>query len=111
MSECYNVNPFKSAERSYPVEMPYVVEETIVATIDIPEGYTVDDLPKNARVNLNETDGSFDYMIQVQNDKIMLRSKLALKKATFSSEDYNTLRDFYAFVVKKQSEQIVSKKK
>jgi hypothetical protein len=34
-----------------------------------------------------------------------------LNKANFQPEDYNTLRDFFAYVVKKQSEQIVFKKK
>ena len=30
---------------------------------------------------------------------------------TFTPEDYNGLRDFFAFIVKKQNEQIVMKKK
>jgi len=34
-----------------------------------------------------------------------------LKKANFVPEDYDTLRDFFAYIVKKQSEQIVFKKK
>jgi hypothetical protein len=34
-----------------------------------------------------------------------------LKKANFKPEDYNSLRDFFAYVVKKQSEQVVFKKK
>jgi hypothetical protein len=33
-----------------------------------------------------------------------------LKKANFNPEDYATLRDFFAYVVKKEAEQIVFKK-
>jgi uncharacterized protein YfkK (UPF0435 family) len=33
-----------------------------------------------------------------------------MNKANFNSEDYETLRDFYGFIVQKQSEQIVFKK-
>ncbi len=43
-------------------------------------------------------------------DHIQLRSRVQLNKANFESEDYQTLRDFFAFIVKKQAEQIVFKK-
>jgi uncharacterized protein YfkK (UPF0435 family) len=39
-----------------------------------------------------------------------MRSRLIIKRATFLNEDYQSLRDFYAFVVKKEAEQIVFKK-
>jgi hypothetical protein len=40
-----------------------------------------------------------------------MRSRIKLTKANFKPEDYGTLREFFAFIVKKQSEQIVFKKK
>ena len=110
IGEGYKENPFKSAERFYPVEMSYATDEVYVATIDIPKGYAVDEIPKSARVMLNENDGMFEYIIQVQGDKIMLRSKLTINKANFPAEDYQTLRDFFGYVIKKHSEQIVFKK-
>jgi hypothetical protein len=39
-----------------------------------------------------------------------MRCRLLTNKANFSPEDYSTLRDFYAFIVQKESEQIVLKK-
>jgi len=39
-----------------------------------------------------------------------LRYVLNIKKATFDPEDYNNLRDFYTFIVKKEAENIVFKK-
>ncbi|HZF64362.1 MAG TPA: transglutaminase domain-containing protein, partial [Chitinophagaceae bacterium] len=44
--EAQKDNPFKSADRVYPVEMPYTMDETYIATIHVPEGYEVDELPK-----------------------------------------------------------------
>lgn len=110
MGEGLKENPFKSAERSYPVEMPFAQEDVYVATIEIPKGYKVDELPKSAKVMLNDDDGSFEYMVAQQDGKVMLRSKLVIKKANFEPEDYQTLRDFYGYLVKKHSEQIVFKK-
>jgi hypothetical protein len=104
-------NPFKAAERKYPVEMPYTTDDTYMLNLEIPEGYDVEEMPKSARVALNGDDGSFEYLIARQDNFIQLRCRIKLNKANFSADDYANLRDFYAFVVKKQSEQIVLKKK
>ena len=45
--EGYKENPFKSAERLYPVEMPYGFDETYTLQMDVPSGYEVDELPKS----------------------------------------------------------------
>jgi hypothetical protein len=104
-------NPFKAAERKYPVEMPYVKDEMYIFNLEIPDGYVVDEMPKSARVALNGNQGSFEYLIGQQGGMLQLRCHLKLNKATFSPEDYSTLREFYAYVVKKEAETIVLKKK
>jgi hypothetical protein len=103
-------NPFKAAERKYPIEMPYASDELYVFTIEMPDGYTVEELPKSAKATLNGSDGTFDYLIGVQGGMIQLRCRLKLNKAIFAPEDYNNLRDFYALVVQKEAESIVLKK-
>ncbi len=104
-------NPFKAESRIYPVEMPNCMNSTYLLDMDVPEGYVVDELPKSARVQLNEKEGSFEYLIVNKNNHIQMRCRLVLNKANFEPDDYGTLRDFYAFIVQKESEQIVLKKK
>lgn len=111
MAEAYKDNPFKSADRKYPVEMPYTIDETYIFNMEIPEGYVVEEMPKSAKVVLNEKEGLYQYLIQKNESGIQMQSRIKLNKAVFTPEDYNTLRDFFAFIVKKQSEQIVLKKK
>jgi hypothetical protein len=106
----YTSNPFTAATRLYPVEMPHKMDDMYVLTMEIPQGYKVDEIPKSARVNFNENDGFFEYLIQQNGNNIQMRVHLKFKKATFGIDDYATLRDFFAFVVKKESEQIVFKK-
>ena len=104
-------NPFKSAERRYPVEMPYTFDETFVSTMEVPNGYMVDELPKPIKVKLNEEgEGAFEYIIQQSNNTISLRSRLQFSRATFSPDEYDLLREFFNLVVKKHNEQIVFKK-
>ncbi|MDP4214158.1 MAG: DUF3858 domain-containing protein [Bacteroidota bacterium] len=110
MDEIYKNNPFKSSERHYPVEMPYKMDELYVLSMDIPKGYIVDEIPKSAKVSLNESDGIFEYLIQKNETNIQMRVHLKLNKAYFPVADYPTLRDFFAYVVKKENEQIVFKK-
>jgi transglutaminase-like putative cysteine protease len=109
-SEITTKNPFSAADRKYPVEMPFKVSENYILNMDIPRGYKVDEIPKSARVRLNENDGMFEYLISATDRKIMLNCKIELKKAYFPAEDYQTLREFFGYVTKKQSEQIVLKK-
>ena len=111
MDQGYKTNPFKSMERHYPVEMPYLIDETYLLNMDIPSGYQIDEIPKSSRVNYNENEGFFEYIIQKEESSLQMRVRLKLNKAFYPVEEYNTLRDFYAFVVKKESEQIVFKKK
>ena len=110
-ADAWRENPFKAAERKYPVEMPYVMDDIYLFSMQVPEGYTVDELPKSARVKFNDDQGLFEYILQAQDGLVQLRCHLKLNKAFFQPDDYNNLRDFFAFVVKKENEQIVLKKK
>jgi hypothetical protein len=111
LSERYKENPFKAAERKYPVEMPYRIDELYTFSMEIPDKYEVEELPKSAKVAYNESEGSFEYLIQKDQTGIQMRCRLKLNKANFLPDDYGALRDFFGFVVKKESEQIVFKKK
>lgn len=111
-AEAYKQNPFKSAERFYPVEMPYNSDEHFILNIQVPKGYVVDELPKSIRMKMNEEgDAAFDYMIQQQGDNIAMRSRIMMKRTYYAPDEYDMLREFFNLVVKKQSEQIVFKKK
>lgn len=111
LKEAITENYFKSQERQYPVEMPFKIHETYMLKLFIPEGYIVDELPKSERVNLENNDGMFEYLVRKNADDIDIRVIIKLNKATFPVEDYETLRAFFDLVVKKEAEQIVFKKK
>lgn len=109
-ADSHKENPFSAATRFYPVEMPYCIDETYVLNMEVPTGYKVDELPKSARVSLNDNQGMFQYLIQQTDNHIQLLCRTKLNRATFEAEDYETLRNFFAAVVQKESEQIVFKK-
>ncbi len=110
VDESYKSNPFKSMDRHYPVEMPYLLDQVYILNMDIPAGYEIDEMPKSVRVNYNENEGFFEYIIQKAQTSFQMRVHLKLNKAFFPVEEYQTLRDFFSSVVKKENEQIVFKK-
>ncbi|KAI9450902.1 hypothetical protein F5148DRAFT_1290467 [Russula earlei] len=109
-NESWKNNPFASAERLYPVEMSYKIHENYILNMEVPKGYKVDEIPKSTRVKLNDTEGMFEYIVSNSNGFIQLYCKLYLQKANYTPDDYETLRNFFAYVVKKEAEQIVFKK-
>lgn len=110
--EGYKENPFKSAKRFYPVEMPFAFDETFNLQMEVPQGYEVDELPKSLMVKLNEEgEGFFQYRISQSGGNISFRSRIKLTRSVFMPDEYEMLREFFSLVVKKQSEQIVFKKK
>ena len=110
--EGYKENLFKSAQRYYPVEMPYTFDETYVFSLIVPDGYVVDELPKSVIVKLNDAgDGQFEYLVSQTNGTISMRSRIQLKRTYFQPAEYDLLREFFSMVVKKHNEQIVLKKK
>lgn len=110
LGEAIKKNPFTAAERFYPVEMPYTIDNMYTLSMEIPNGYKVDELPKSVRSYFNENEGMFEYIISTDKTYISMRCRLFLNKATYLNEDYQSLREFYAFIVKKEAEQIVFKK-
>ncbi len=110
--EAWKKNPFKSAERYYPVEMPYTIDETYILTMEVPQGYTVDEMPKQMIVKLDEKESAmFEYRISLSGSTISLRSRIKVNRTVFANEEYENLREFFNMIVNKQNEQIVFKKK
>jgi len=111
LGEAMKENPFSAMVRRYPVEMSYTFNELYGLRMDIPKGYEIEELPKPVKIKLFETDGVYEYGFLVGSDFVQFRSRLVLSRAYFEPEEYQTLRDFFAMVVKKQGEMIVFRKK
>ena len=110
ISSLFNSNPLSATARSYPIEMPYCFDNTYILDMEVPKGYKVEELPKQAKASLSRNDGSFEYLIQQNGNHIQLRCRTKLNKAIFSTNEYESLRNFFDLVVQKQAEQIVFKK-
>jgi len=103
-------NPFKLEDREYPVDYSYPNSTTYMATINIPDGYTIDNVPKPRRIYMPNKSASFVYSIQQSNNKIIVISRFIVKKTTFLPEEYQYLKEFYNQIIDTQDKKIVLKK-
>lgn len=110
LDQAQKTNPFSSMKRQYPVEFPYAIHETISSTIEIPDNYTIEELPKSTKVTINDSDGGFLYRINKDDAYIQVRSTSTISTTHFESDSYDYLRDFFGHIVKVHSTPIVLKK-
>ncbi|HOZ67863.1 MAG TPA: DUF3858 domain-containing protein [Chitinophagaceae bacterium] len=108
----FRQNPLKSAERKYPVEMPYKISQQYTVHIRVPEGYEVEELPASFSADINgKKDAAFDYTVTTANGKVTIQYGLDITKTYFKPDEYRGLREFFSKIAAKLEEQIVFKKK
>ena len=111
-SEGIQKNPFEAAQRRYPVELPFTMDQTYTLTMEVPEGYVVDELPKQIIAKMDEAgSGYFEYRISQSGNTISLRTIIRFGKTVFHPDEYENLRSFFNLIVSRHSGQIVFKKK
>ncbi|MEJ8803069.1 DUF3857 domain-containing protein [Pontibacter sp. H249] len=103
-------NPFKLKERMYPVDFGMPIDETYICRFVLPDGYDVDEAPKNIAVNLPEGQGRFVYYIEKNGNEVQIMSKISINKTIFYAPEYPYLKEFYNQIVAKHAEQLVIKK-
>lgn len=104
-------NPLKEAVRVFPIDLKYPFENVLVSRVALPASYEIEDFPQTKVIALADNAGKFSYSVSVVNGLVTVTCQFVMNKVLFSPEDYLSLRDFFAQVVAKQSEQIVLKKR
>ncbi|WP_430813008.1 hypothetical protein [Carboxylicivirga sp. RSCT41] len=98
-------NPFKQEERLLPIDMVYLVGNRYIATIVIPEGYKVDELPSQRRINTDNV--SFNYIAKVRGNSIQIVADYSFKKQSYPSSSYKELKRFMNEVTSKVNSKII----
>lgn len=103
-------NPFVLNERLYPVDFGSSIEQIYTCKLQVPEGFTVDELPKPKLMALPGNGAKYMYNVVQTGNTISITSLFQINKNFFTQEEYPNLKEFYNQVVAKQAEQIVFKK-
>ncbi len=104
-------NPFRIEKREFPVDFIYPFKRIYDITIEIPEGYTVDEMPRNTRFVIPRRAGSYQTTYELNGDNtIQVHVEMEIGKSVFLPTEYKDLRNFYARIVEEQARNIVLKK-
>lgn len=106
-------NPFTLEERQYPVDLGVAHEYIFSNTIKVPSGYAIETLPKSEAISLPDKSATYScqFLLNEAKDTISVISRLSLKQPLYYSDSYHNLKELFSFMVKKNNEQIVLKKK
>ena len=102
---------FKQPTRNYPIDMYHPIRDNFVLNMTLPEGFTVEDLPKEAKITLSDNAASYIYSCTQTGNQIQLRVRVDIKTLHYPKEAYTGVKDFFDMIAAKQAEQIVLKKK
>jgi hypothetical protein len=105
--EQINENPFKSEDRKYPVDFTYERANSGTIRIQLPESYTVAELPKPVNISLPETTAKFSMIYQLNNNVLTLNYKLLINRVVFGEDVYANIKEFYSLVVSNQSKPVI----
>lgn len=103
-------NPFVSENREYPVDFVFPKQEKYTISINLPEGYVVESLPKSAAFAMDENIGSFSYDIVNVGKQIQVSVTQNINWIIVPGNYYGILKNFYKSLVEKETEKVVLKK-
>jgi hypothetical protein len=109
LNEPITDNPLKQNERTYPIDMTYPKKRIFNSTIEVPEGYQIEYLPTNHKIN-NEL-FELAYSTSVVDNQIIISYVYYFKQSVYASTDFSKVKFYFNEIVKKGNERIVLAKK
>jgi len=106
----WKTNPFSASERKLPVNFPYPFLDNYSLAFEIPQGYTVQEVPKNTLINLLNGKVAYQYSLSKKNNQLIVNVRLSITQTLFISDEYQDLRSFFDQVVSKNDEKIIFRK-
>lgn len=104
-------NPFKLADRKYPVDFGFKFKDSEMVVFNLPEGYEIEELPESFKAELPESKAMFLFSVKKIDDKqVQALATLHINKPVFYAEDYQLLKELFNHIIEKQSQQIILRK-
>jgi hypothetical protein len=104
-------NPFKLAERSYPVDWGMPSEDKYIVNIHLPDGYAADSPPQTINLALPNNGGLFLSSYEQLGNTFIFSTITKFNKGIYSTEEYPYLKELYNKIIQmEKSDMIFSKK-
>ena len=104
-------NPFKLAERNYPVDWGMPSDERFILTLHLPAGYIIENPPVGVALALPNKGGKFITSFTNEGDSFTFSNVIQFNKSIYAPEEYPYLKEIYNKIIAAQKAEIVFKKK
>jgi hypothetical protein len=106
-----DINPFKLAQRSFPVDMGTASDNRLISIIHLPPEYTIEAPAKNIALAMPNNGGKFLTSYEPDNNTFTFSHIFQLNKPIYSPEEYPYLKEIYNKMIQSEKAEIVFKKK
>ncbi|GAA4781146.1 hypothetical protein GCM10023231_05640 [Olivibacter ginsenosidimutans] len=106
-----NKNPFNLNERTYPVDIGMLQEESLNLDVKLPDGYELVSKPKDMNLALMDKGGQFVNRTRLENGHLFCNQLFRLNKMIYGSEEYLSLKEFFSRIIQLQKTDVVLQEK
>ncbi|MGZ3944973.1 MAG: transglutaminase domain-containing protein, partial [Mucilaginibacter sp.] len=104
-------NPFKLAERDYPVDWGMPSDDRYIITIHVPDQYTIENPPQNLSFGMPNQGGRFVTDYQSDGNTFTFSYVTQFNKSVYSADEYPYLKELYNKIILAEKNELVLKKK
>ena len=110
LSSFHPSSDFRKEERKLPVDFPYPESITYSFSLEIPEGYVVEELPEKVGLTFPSLEGRIQFATQQVGNIVSVLYRASLGKMLVLPEEYADLRLFWETAIGVEKSTIVLKK-
>lgn len=103
----FKQNPFTLEERNYPIDFGYPRNYKYQMSIEIPEGYTIHEMPDNKLVKLGENTGYLKLTLNQSANIISVSYDFNLKEVFYKADNYDALKEIFKLSIEIQKNSLV----
>lgn len=107
----FDKNPFTLEERNYPIDFGYNRKYKYQLSIEIPEGYSVYEIPKSKQIRLGENLAFLKFIQDKNEQQITLMFELNLNNSYYESDMYEGLKEMFKYATDIQKNSLLILKK
>jgi len=107
ITKFFDENPFKSQERTYPIDFGYKDVYLYTLNINLGESLTILEIPDSVNYKLPNKTGTFIFEVENKDNVLTLYFKVKFNKAIYGAEFYEYLKQFMNHIVKNQNNAVI----
>lgn len=103
-----NANEFDQTEaRKYSIDFGAPITKVKKVTLEIPEGYTIEEMPKEKKIVTEDKEIEYSYFVQKKDNKLEITSTMKVASADYPKEYYSAFKQIWG-VASKFENQVIS---